>query len=123
MSYSIRDEQEELSAQIEITGCWFCEREPDATCECGRAYDTSQVPSEKRAAVVAAQTQFRVYMWFGILFIAGAAVTGYLVHGMVGLLLAAPCVALFWFRIVQPRVSARQRKALADLPSWTIEAG
>ena len=69
-------------------------------CECGRAYDTSQVPREKRAAVV-----------------------GYLVHGMVGLLLAAPCVALFWFRIVQPRVSARQRKALADLPSWTIEAG
>ena len=41
----------------------------------------------------------------------------------VGLLLAAPCVALFWFRIVQPRVSARQRNALADLPSWTIEAG
>ena len=40
MSYSIRDEQEELSAQIEITGCWFCEREPDATCECGRAYCT-----------------------------------------------------------------------------------
>jgi hypothetical protein len=93
------------------------------TCECGRAYDTSQVPREKRAAVVAAQTQFRVYMWFGMLFLAGAAVTGYLVHGMVGLLLAAPCVALFWFRIVQPRVSARQRKALADLPSWTIEAG
>jgi hypothetical protein len=92
-------------------------------CECGRAYDTSQVPREKRAAVVAAQAQFRVYMWFGILFIAGAALTGYLVHGMVGLLLAAPCVALFWFRIVQPRVSARQRKALADLPSWTIEAG
>jgi hypothetical protein len=50
-------------------------------------------------------------------------VTGYLVHGMVGLLLAAPCVALFWFRVVQPRVSARQRKALAELPSWTIEAG
>ena len=92
-------------------------------CECGRAYDTSQVPREKRAAVVAAQTQFRVYMWFGMLFIAGSAVAGYLVHGMVGLLLATPCVALFWFRIVQPRVAERQRRALADLPSWTIEAG
>ena len=92
-------------------------------CECGHVYDTSQVPREKRAAVVAAQTQFRVYMWFGMLFIAGSAVVGYLVQGMVGLLLATPCVALFWFRIVQPRVSKRQRQALADLPSWTIEAG
>src|SRR5437867_1141608 len=38
MTYSIREEQEEIFAQIEIAGCWFCEREPGATCECGRAY-------------------------------------------------------------------------------------
>src|SRR5436305_187591 len=38
MSYSIRDEQEDISVHTDIAGCWFCERDPDATCECGRAY-------------------------------------------------------------------------------------
>src|SRR4051794_41904239 len=79
-------------------------------CECGRAYDTSQVPRDKQAAVVAAQAQFRVYMWFGILFIAGAAVTGYLGHGVGGLLVAAPCAALIWVRVVPPREAARPRE-------------
>jgi hypothetical protein len=92
------------------------------TCECGREYDTSKVPQGSRSVVHAAQLQFRMIMWLGMVLIAGAAIGGYVVHGIGGALLAVPAVAAFWFGIVRPRVRRRQQKALADMPSWTVEA-
>jgi hypothetical protein len=92
------------------------------TCQCGRVYDTGTAPQGQRAAVAAAQRQVRLYTWFGMLLIAGAALGGFLVYGIVGSLLAAPAVSALWFRFVQPRAKQRRQAALAELPSWTVEA-
>jgi len=92
------------------------------TCDCGREYDTSRVPRDSAMAAHAAQLQFRLIMWLGIVLIAGAAIGGYLVHGFGGALLAVPAVAAFWFGVVRPRVRRRQERALADMPSWSVEA-
>ena len=92
------------------------------TCECGRVYDTGTAPAGQRAAVFAAQRQLRVFTWFGMLAIAGAAIGGFLAYRFVGGLLAASAVSALWFRFVQPRVRARRQAALSELPSWTVEA-
>jgi hypothetical protein len=92
------------------------------TCECGREYDTSKVPRQSAMAAHSAQLQFRLIMWVGMVLIAGAAIGGYLFHGIGGALLAVPAVAAFWFGVVRPRVRRRQQKALAEMPSWSVEA-
>lgn len=93
-----------------------------ATCSCGRRYDTSSMPRESFARVRASQVKMRLYTRIGFIFVVAFTVVGWLVEGLAGAALAGPAAGLIWFRLVQPRFKRRQAEDLAALPTWKLEA-
>jgi hypothetical protein len=93
---------------------WRCE-------QCGRMWNTARIPIEQYAALRATQLRYRrVPMVISI--VALACVIASIIFGKaVGGVLVVAILATTWSMFFRPIHRRRYRRALADLPSWTIE--
>jgi len=94
---------------------WRCE-------DCGRNYDTGQIPIEEYASLRRAQVHDRILP--SIVF--ATAVAGALVFVLIGRPLAVvvvfPLTGFLWSSFVRPARRRRQYKAIADRPRWQLKA-
>ena len=93
----------------------------DWTCEqCGRHWDTNQIPVEQYAAIRATQLRYR-RVPIAISVVALAGVIAAVVAGKaLGGLLIVGVVATTWSMFFRPMHSRKYRAALAQLPTWTL---
>jgi Flp pilus assembly protein TadB len=92
---------------------WRCEK-------CGRTWNTAQIPIEQYAALRATQLRYRrvpmVISLVALVCVVAAIVFGKAVGGV----LVVAILATSWSMFFRPMHRRRYRRALAELPSWTI---
>ena len=91
------------------------------TCECGRRYDASRIPSAEYLQVQAAQVRMRTWSRIGLLVIGLGAVLAWAFVGMIAAFIVLPTAGLVWFRLVLPQLRRKQQAELAALPTWRLE--
>jgi hypothetical protein len=91
------------------------------TCEsCGRTWDTHQIPPEQYAAIRATQLRYRrIPLAISVVALA-CIVAGVLVGKALGGLIIVAIAATTWSMFFRPIHSRKYRKALAQLPTWTL---
>jgi hypothetical protein len=91
------------------------------TCEsCGRTWDTRQIPAEQYAAIRATQLRYRrIPLVISVVALA-CIVAGVLVGKALGGLIVVAIAATTWSMFFRPIHSRKYRKALAQLPTWTL---
>jgi len=92
------------------------------TCACGRRYDTAELQRRGAGTVRALQGRMKFYARLGMLAIVAAAIGGFLLASWPGLALAAPAMAVVWFRVVLPRFKRRVEAEVDELPAWQLQA-
>jgi hypothetical protein len=92
------------------------------TCGCGRAFDTSKLPTGKLGGVFRSQLRMRLYTTVGAIFVAGITVVAASFYGVRGLAVGLPVSGLIWFRIVGPSFRRRVFRGAGELPRWKLEA-
>lgn len=93
---------------------WTCE-------QCGRVWDTNQIPLEQYAAIRSTQLRYRrVPVAISALALV-CIVAGVVAGKALGGLLIVAVIAITWSIFFRPMYSRRYRSALADLPTWTLE--
>lgn len=94
---------------------WTC---PD----CGRAYDSGQIPAEEYAAIRRLQMRYRaVPIALGVA-VALLAIAFTLTDNIVGVFFIMPVALIVWFVFIRPTHRRRYRAAIADLPRWDLRA-
>lgn len=92
---------------------WTCE-------QCGRCWDTNQIPVEQYAALRATQLRYRrvplIISVLALTCIIAGVVLGKAIGGVIIVAIAATTWSMF-FRPIHRR---KYRSALADLPSWSL---
>ncbi|HEX5194914.1 MAG TPA: hypothetical protein VFW09_19120 [Solirubrobacteraceae bacterium] len=92
---------------------WTCE-------ECGRHWDTNQIPVEQYAAIRSTQLRYRrVPLAISAVALA-CIVAGVLVGKALGGLIIVAIIATTWSMFFRPIHSRKYRQALAQLPTWTL---
>jgi hypothetical protein len=92
---------------------WTCE-------ECGRTWDTGQIPADQYAAIRATQLRYRrVPLAISVVALI-CIVAGVLVGKALGGLIIVAIVATTWSMFFRPMHSRKYRAALAELPTWTL---
>ncbi|HKO25900.1 MAG TPA: hypothetical protein VJU80_00465 [Solirubrobacteraceae bacterium] len=92
---------------------WTCE-------ECGRHWDTNQIPVEQYAAIRSTQLRYRrVPIAISVVALA-CIVAGVLVGKALGGLIIVAIIATTWSMFFRPIHSRKYRQALAQLPTWTL---
>jgi hypothetical protein len=94
---------------------WTC---PD----CGRSYDTSQIPAEEYQAIRRLQMRFRAVPIALGLTVAALAILFTLTGNIAGVFLIMPMAIIAWFVFIRPTHRKRYRAAIADLPRWDLRA-
>jgi hypothetical protein len=91
------------------------------TCEnCGRRWDTRQIPAEQYELIRRTQLRFRVLpVVFGLV-VASTAVFFTLTGNLFSVFILLPLAMMVWFFFVRPAHRRRYRRAIADLPRWTL---
>ena len=93
---------------------WTCE-------ECGRRWDTNQIPVEQYAALRATQLRYRrVPMVISVLALA-CIVAGVVAGKALGGVIIVAIAATTWSMFFRPIHRRKCRSALADLPSWSLK--
>jgi hypothetical protein len=93
---------------------WTCE-------QCGRRWDTNQIPVEQYAALRATQLRYRrVPMVISVLALA-CIVAGVVAGKALGGVIIVAIAATTWSMFFRPIHRRRYRSALADLPSWSLK--
>jgi hypothetical protein len=92
---------------------WSCER-------CGRRWNTNQIPPEQYEAIRRTQLRFRVLPVVYGLTVAAAAIFFTLTGNVFSVFVLLPMATLAWFVFVQPAHRRRYRRAIADLPRWSL---
>jgi hypothetical protein len=95
---------------------WTC---PD----CGRAYDSGQIPAEEYRQIRRLQLRFRAVPIALGLTVAALAITFTLTGNIVGVFLLMPFALISWFVFIRPTHRKRYRAAIAELPRWDLRAG
>ena len=94
---------------------WTC---PD----CGRAYDSGQIPAEEYREIRRLQMRYRaVPIALGIA-VALIAIVFTLTDNVVGVFFLMPVALIVWFVFIRPTHRKRYRAAIADLPRWDLRA-
>ena len=94
---------------------WTC---PD----CGRAYDSGQIPAEEYQAIRRLQMRYRaVPIAIGIA-VALIAIVFTLTDNVVGVFFLMSVALIVWFVFIRPTHRKRYRAAIADLPRWDLRA-
>ena len=92
---------------------WRCER-------CGRRWDTTQIPAEQYEAIRRTQLRFRVLpVTYGLAVLA-LAVFFTLTGNIFSVFILLPMAMMAWFILVRPAHRRRYRRAIADLPRWSL---
>jgi hypothetical protein len=92
---------------------WRCER-------CGKRWNTRQIPAEQYEVIRRTQLRFRVLpVVFGLL-IAGAAIFFTLTGNLFSVFILLPLGTMTWFIFIRPTHRRRYRRAIAELPRWTL---
>jgi hypothetical protein len=92
---------------------WTCE-------QCGRHWDTHQIPVEQYAAIRATQLRYRRAP-IAISVVALVCVVACVVVGKaLGGLIVVAIIATTWSMFFRPIHSRKYRAALAQLPTWTL---
>jgi hypothetical protein len=89
---------------------------------CGRTYDTSQIPAADYQAITALNRRYRVASWsiVGVMavLVLAVAITGQILPIFAGL----SVVMLSWFLYVKPVVHRRHKRAVSALTrQWNLE--
>jgi hypothetical protein len=93
---------------------WRCEG-------CGRRWNTRQIPAEQYEVIRRTQLRFRLLpMGFGLL-VASAAAFFTLTGNLFSVFLLLPVAMMTWFIFVRPAHRKRYRRAIAELPRWTLK--
>jgi len=94
---------------------WTC---PD----CGRNYDSGQIPAEEYRAIRRLQMRYRaVPIALGVT-VALIAIVFTLTGNIAGLFFLMPVAIITWFVFIRPTHRKRYRAAIADLPRWDLRA-
>lgn len=92
---------------------WHCER-------CGKRWNTRQIPAEQYQVIRRTQLRFRVLpVVFGLL-VAGAAIFFTLTDNLFSVFILLPLGTMTWFIFIRPTHRKRYRRAIAELPRWTL---
>jgi Flp pilus assembly protein TadB len=92
---------------------WACE-------QCGRQWDTRQIPAEEYESIRRLQRRFRVLPVMLGLFVAAVAIFFTLSGNVFGVFLLLPLAMMSWFIFVRPLHRRRYQRAIADLPRWEL---
>jgi hypothetical protein len=91
-------------------------------CSCGRSYETSDLPSGRFDQVRAHQAKAKLYVRVGVVFIAGAAVTSFLVWGIWAAAITTPLAGMLWFWYIRRWFMRRFVVSPGELPTFELEA-
>jgi hypothetical protein len=92
---------------------WTCE-------QCGRRWDTNQIPREQYDIVRRTQLRFRVLpVVLGVL-VASLAIFFTLTGNVFSVFFLLPVALTGWFALIRPVHRRRYRRAIADLPRWNL---
>jgi hypothetical protein len=94
---------------------WTC---PD----CGRSYDTSQIPAEEYQAIRKLQMRFRAVPIALGMSVALLAILFTLTGNILGVFFIMPMAIISWFVFIRPTHRKRYRAAIAELPRWDLRA-
>ena len=93
------------------------------TCpNCGRAYDSAQIPAEEYAQIRRVQLRFRAVPIALGLTVAALAIVFTLTDNIVGVFFLLPVALVAWFVFIRPTHRKRYRAAIAQLPRWDLRA-
>jgi hypothetical protein len=92
---------------------WTCE-------QCGRRWDTSQIPREQYEQVRRTQLRYRALPAALGLLVAGLAIFFSLTGNVFSVFLLMPVALTSWFALLRPVHRRRYRRAIADLPRWNL---
>jgi hypothetical protein len=92
---------------------WTCER-------CGKRWNTQQIPAEQYELIRRTQLRFRVLpVVFGLV-VASAAAFFTLTGNVFSVFILMPLAMMTWFIFIRPAHRMRYRRAIAELPRWTL---
>lgn len=92
---------------------WMCET-------CGKRWDTRQIPAEQYDVIRRTQLRFRVLpVVFGLV-VAATAMFFTLTGNVFSVFILLPLAMMTWFFFVRPAHRRRYRRAIAELPRWTM---
>jgi hypothetical protein len=92
---------------------WACE-------QCGRRWDTSQIPRDQYEAVRRTQLRFRALPVALGLLVAALAAFFTLTGNVFSVFFLLPVALTVWFVFLRPAHRRRYRRAIADLPRWDL---
>jgi hypothetical protein len=92
---------------------WTCE-------QCGRRWDTRQIPREQYEQVRRTQLRFRVLPVAVGLVVAALAIFFSLTGNVFSVFFLLPVAMTGWFAFLRPVHRRRYRRAIADLPRWQL---
>jgi hypothetical protein len=92
---------------------WRCD-------ECGRRWDTGQIPTEQYQAIRRTQLRFRVLPVLYGLGVLGLAMFFTLTGNIFSVFVLLPLSLMIWFYFVRPAHRRRYRRAIAELPRWEL---
>jgi hypothetical protein len=92
---------------------WACD-------DCGRRWDTRQIPAEQYETIRRLQWRFRrVPVVLGLV-VAALAIFFTLTGNIFNVFVLLPLAMMIWFIFVRPVHQRRYREAIADLPRWEL---
>jgi hypothetical protein len=94
---------------------WGCEN-------CGRRYDTNQIPVHEYASMRRNQVRDRVLPSIVFAVVVAIALVFVLIGRPLALIVVFPLTGFLWSSFVRPARRRRQYKAIADRPRWKIRA-
>jgi hypothetical protein len=92
---------------------WTCE-------QCGRRWDTNQIPQEQYEAVRRTQLRYRALPVALGLLVAALAAFFSLTGNVFSVFFLMPVALTVWFVFLRPMHRKRYREAIRDLPKWEL---
>ena len=94
---------------------WTCE-------QCGRRWDTNQIPREQYEVVRRTQLRYRALPVALGLVVLALAIFFTLTGNVFSVFFLLPIALMLWFGILRPLHRQRYRRAIAELPRWNLRA-
>ena len=93
------------------------------TCpECGRSYDSRNIPADEYAQIRSLQRRYRAVPVTLGLVVAALAIVFTLTGNVAGVFFLMPVALIAWFVFIRPTHRKRYRAAIAELPRWDLRA-
>lgn len=100
------------AARVPYGAAWTCE-------ECGRRWNTAQIPREEYEGLLRAVRRFRIQV-FGFLALMAAVFVPLVIFVNDGFLFLAFLAAFAWITLYMPRLRRKVRGVAADAPEWHL---